>query len=281
MKQYHDMLTHILENGEKHDDRTGVGTLSVFGHQQRFDLSEGFPLLTTKKLAFRWIAEELFWFLSGDTRVETLQEKGITIWNEWADEAHCSKFGREPGDLGPIYGYLWRSFGGSYPAHNGVDQICRLVRDLENNPGSRRHIVSGWDPRVCDNVSLPPCHTLFQFKVHGENKLSCQLYQRSADVFLGVPYNIASYALLTYLIAHCCGYTPGVFVHTFGDLHLYSNHTQQATLQLIREPRPLPRLEISSALRGTGLDGILSARYEHLNLIGYDPYPKIKAEVAV
>ncbi len=194
MKQYHDLLRSILQNGTKHQDRTGVGTISHFGFQTRFNLREGFPIVTTKKVPFRWIAEELFWFLSGDTDEANLRARGVDIWAEWADEDHTAKFGRQPGNLGPVYGYLWRSFGGNYPARDGVDQIARLIEQIQQNPDSRRLIVTGWDPRQEDNVDLPPCHTLFQFKVENRKKLHCQLYQRSADAFLGVPFNISSYA---------------------------------------------------------------------------------------
>src|SRR5205823_7428320 len=196
-----------------------------------------------KRVPFRWIAEELFWFLSGDTNEAHLREKGIDIWKEWADEEHTRRFGREAGDMGPIYGYLWRSFGGHYPKQDGVDQIARLIREIETNPNSRRLIVSGWDPRVCDEVALPPCHTLFQFKIENGRTLHCQLYQRSADTFLGLPFNISSYALLTHLIAHVCGLEVGDFIHTFGDLHIYLNHLEQVDELLGREPRPLPKLE--------------------------------------
>lgn len=227
MKQYHDILKSILKNGTAHQDRTGVGTISHFGFQTRFDLREGFPIVTTKKVPFRWIAEELFWFLSGDTNETNLRSTGVDIWKEWADAEHTQRFGREPGDLGPVYGYLWRSFGGHYPKRDGVDQIARLLNEIETNPNSRRLIVSGWDPRECDNVDLPPCHTLFQFKIEQTADtaplLHCQLYQRSADAFLGVPFNISSYALLTHLVAHVCGLDVGDFVYTLGDYCLFSH----------------------------------------------------------
>lgn len=282
MKQYHDLLKTILEKGTRHEDRTGVGTISHFGYQTRFDLREGFPIVTTKRVPFRWIAEELFWFLSGDTNEKTLRERGVDIWQEWADEEHTKHFGREEGDLGEIYGYLWRSFGGDYPMRNGVDQIARLVRDIQTNPNSRRLIVSGWDPRVCDNVSLPPCHTLFQFKVENEKTLHCQLYQRSADAFLGVPFNISSYALLTHLIAHVCDLEVGEFIHTFGDLHIYINHLEQVNELLSREPLTLPKLEIIDAENKLkGLEGLLNFGYENLNLVGYQSHGKIAAPVAV
>jgi thymidylate synthase len=282
MKQYHDLLRSILEHGRRHEDRTGVGTVSHFGYQTRFDLRAGFPIVTTKRVPFRWVAEELFWFLSGDTNEANLRARGVDIWQEWADEAHTRRFGRDPGDLGPIYGYLWRSFGGDYPVRNGVDQIARLVREIECNPNSRRLIVSGWDPRVCDAVDLPPCHTLFQFKIESGKILHCQLYQRSADAFLGVPFNIASYALLTHMLAHVCGLAVGEFVYTLGDYHIYLNHLAQVEELLAREPLPLPRLEIKDADgRLSGLDGLLSMRYEDLNLVGYHSHARIAAPVAV
>ena len=282
MKQYQDLLKTILEKGVRHEDRTGVGTISYFGYQTRFDLREGFPIVTTKRVPFRWVAEELFWFLSGDTDEKTLRARGVDIWKEWADEEHTSRFGREEGDLGPIYGYLWRSFGGDYPKHNGVDQIARLVSDIENNPNSRRLIVSGWDPKQCDNVDLPPCHTLFQFKIENEKILHCQLYQRSADAFLGVPFNISSYALLTQMVAHISDLEVGEFIHTFGDCHIYLNHLDQVKELLSREPLPLPELEIiDSEEKLKGLEGLLNFRYEHLNLIGYQSHGKIAAPVAV
>ncbi|MBA3715627.1 MAG: thymidylate synthase [Pyrinomonadaceae bacterium] len=282
MKQYHDLLKSILKNGAEHRDRTGVGTISHFGHQTRFDLRDGFPLVTTKKVPFRWVAEELFWFLSGSTDERELRARGVDIWSEWADEAHTSRFGREAGDLGPIYGYLWRSFGGNYPARDGVDQIARLINEIERNPNSRRLIVTGWDPRQCDNVDLPPCHTLFEFKVEREKILHCQLYQRSADAFLGVPFNISSYALLTHMVAHVCGLEPGEFVYSLGDYHIYSNHLEQVAELLSREPLPLPRLEImDEGGRLRGLEGLLSFKYDHLRLVGYKSHGKIAAPVAV
>jgi len=284
MKQYHDLLRSILEHGTAHQDRTGVGTISHFGYQTRFDLSEGFPIVTTKRVPFRWIAEELFWFLSGDTNEPNLRAKGIDIWKEWADEEHTRRFGREVGDLGPIYGYLWRSFGGHYPKRDGVDQIARLINEIETNPNSRRLIVSGWDPRECDNVDLPPCHTVFQFKIDRADvpTLHCQLYQRSADAFLGVPFNISSYALLTEMVAHVCDLQAGEFIFTLGDYHIYQNHLEQVNELLAREPLALPRLEIvdeEEKLRG--LDGLLNFRYENLSLIGYESHAKIAAPVAV
>src|SRR5262252_2239531 len=315
MKQYHDILRSILEHGSEHQDRTGVGTISHFGYQTRFDLRAGFPIVTTKKVPFRWIAEELFWFLSGDTNEANLRARGVDIWKEWADAEHTSKFGREAGDLGPVYGYLWRSFGGHYPRREGVDQIARLINEIQTNPNSRRLIVSGWDPRECDNVDLPPCHTLFQFKIETgsagaspiENGalpdgrataptepgsagappashpvLHCQLYQRSADAFLGVPFNISSYALLTHLVAHVCGLQVGEFIYTLGDYHIYKNHLEQVQEVLAREPLPLPRLDIKDDDRRLrGLAGLLSFKYEDLSLVGYESHAKIAAPVAV
>jgi thymidylate synthase len=282
MKQYHDLLKSILAHGAAHADRTGVGTVSHFGYQTRFDLRAGFPIVTTKKIPFRWVAEELFWFLSGSTNEAELRARGVDIWQEWADEAHTSRFGRAAGDLGPVYGYLWRSFGGHYPARDGVDQIARLVDNIETNPNSRRLIVTGWDPRVADQVDLPPCHTLFQFKVEKGRVLHCQLYQRSADAFLGVPFNISSYALLTQMVAHVCGLEAGEFVYTLGDYHIYQNHLAQVRELLARAPLPLPRLEFvepGAPLRG--LAGLLGMRYENLNLVGYQSHGKIAAPVAV
>jgi thymidylate synthase len=282
MKQYHDLLRSILENGREHRDRTGVGTISHFGFQTRFDLRAGFPIVTTKKIPFRWIAEELFWFLSGDTDEANLRAKGVDIWAEWADQEHTRRFGREAGDLGPVYGYLWRSFGGDYPKRNGVDQIAGLVDEIGRNPNSRRLIVTGWDPRQADKVDLPPCHTLFQFKVENGRVLHCQLYQRSADAFLGVPFNISSYALLMHMVAHACGLEVGEFVYTLGDYHIYKNHVEQVEELLSRRPYPLPRLEIvdeGNMLRG--LQGLLNMRYEDLKLAGYQSHGKIAAAVAV
>jgi thymidylate synthase len=282
MKQYHELLKTVLERGTEHNDRTGVGTISYFGHQSRFDLREGFPLVTTKRVPFRWICEELFWFLSGDTNELNLRARGVDIWKEWADLEHTSRFGREEGDLGPVYGYLWRSFGGHYPARDGFDQIAKVIHDIRHNPNSRRLIVTGWDPREAERVDLPPCHTIFQFKVERGRTLHCQLYQRSADAFLGVPFNISSYALLTHMVAHVCELDAGHFIHTFGDVHIYKNHLRQVEELLSREPRELPRLEIrdeDGMLRG--LEGLLSFRYEHLNLVGYKPHGKIEAPVAV
>lgn len=264
MKQYHDLLRHILDTGVDKSDRTGTGTLSCFGYQMRFDLAEGFPVLTTKKLHLRSIIHELLWFLKGETNIAYLKENGVRIWDEWADE---------DGELGPVYGYQWRS----WPAPNGgsVDQIARLVDGIKRNPDSRRHIVSAWNPALIDEMALPPCHCLFQFYV-ADGKLSCQLYQRSADTFLGVPFNIASYALLTFMIAQVCGLAPGEFVHTFGDVHLYKNHLDQARLQLERTPRPLPEMKINPAVKD-----IFAFRFEDFELVNYDPHPHIKAEVSV
>src|ERR1043166_1822400 len=297
MKQYHDILRSILDNGTPHQDRTGVGTISHFGFQTRFNLREGFPIVTTKRVPFRWIAEELFWFLSGDTNEANLRARGVDIWKEWADEAHTRRFGREAGDMGPIYGYLWRSFGGNYPKRDGVDQIARLINEIETNPNSRRLIVSGWDPGECDNVDLPPCHTLFQFKIENMNEalpdgrgsdtllkrpiLHCQLYQRSADAFLGVPFNISSYALLTHLVAHVCDLEVGEFIHTFGDLHIYSNHLDQVNEVLSREPMPLPTLQFVDADSLKGLEGLLNFKFANLKLENYQSWGKIAAPVAV
>jgi thymidylate synthase len=281
MKQYQQLLRHILDNGARHQDRTGVGTISVFGCQTRFDLRAGFPIVTTKRIPFRWVAEELFWFLSGDTNEKNLRARGVDIWAEWATPEQTARFNREEGDLGEVYGYLWRSFGGDYPARNGVDQIARLIREIETNPNSRRLIVTGWNPETCETVALPPCHTLFQFKVENEKILHCQLYQRSADAFLGVPFNISSYALLTHLIAHVCDLEVGEFVHTFGDLHVYSNHVEQVEELLKREPLPLPELKLVDAENLKGLEGLLDFKYENLNLSGYQSHKKIAAPVAV
>ncbi|HEY0006763.1 MAG TPA: thymidylate synthase [Pyrinomonadaceae bacterium] len=282
MKQYHDLLKSILAHGREHRDRTGVGTLSHFGYQTRFDLRKGFPIVTTKKIPFRWVAEELFWFLSGDTNEASLRERGVDIWAEWADEEHTARFGRAQGDLGPIYGYLWRSFGGHYPERDGVDQIARLIENILRDPNSRRLIVSGWDPRVSEEVDLPPCHTLFQFKVEAGKTLHCQLYQRSADAFLGVPFNISSYALLTQMVAHVCELEAGEFIYTLGDYHIYLNHREQVEQLLSREPLPLPKLEIIDGERPLrGLGGLLEMSFANLNLVGYQSHSKIAAPVAV
>jgi thymidylate synthase len=264
MKQYLDLLRHVRDQGVTKEDRTGTGTRSVFGYQMRFDLADGFPVLTTKKLHLRSIIYELLWFLKGDTNIGYLKEHGVSICDEWADEN---------GDLGPVYGHQWRS----WPASDGgrIDQIAQLVGQIRDNPDSRRLIVSAWNPADIEHMALPPCHCLFQFYV-AEGRLSCQLYQRSADIFLGVPFNIASYALLTQMLAQVTGLEPGDFVHTFGDAHLYSNHLEQCDLQLSREPRGLPRLNINPQV-----SDIFSFRYEDFELIGYDPHPHIKAPVAV
>jgi thymidylate synthase len=282
MKQYHDLLKHILAEGKQHHDRTGVGTKSIFGYQNRYDLREGFPIVTTKSVPFRWVAEELFWFLSGNTSNFDLRDKRkVDIWDEWATAEQTARFGREEGDLGPVYGYLWRCFGGDYPKMNGVDQIAKLIKDIETNPNSRRLIVTGWDPEVADKVALPPCHTLFQFKIENEKTLHCQLYQRSADAFLGVPFNISSYALFTHLIAKVCGLEVGEFIHTFGDLHIYNNHFDQVDELLSRKPYPLPKLEFVNADQLTGLEGLLNFKYENLKLKDYRHHQKIAAPVAV
>jgi thymidylate synthase len=280
VQPYLDLLQHIIDHGKPRKDRTGTGTLGVFGYQMRFDLQEGFPLLTTKKCHLRSIIKELLWFLAGETRVEPLQEAGVRIWNEWATAEECGRFGREAGDLGPIYGHQWRNFGatlqddGSYH-RDGVDQIQRLLDGLQNNPWSRRHLVTGWNPKESDQVTLPPCHTLFQFHVQ-DDTLNCQLYQRSADVFLGVPFNIASYSLLTMMIAQVTNLQPGVFVHTFGDAHLYTNHLDQARLQLSRQPRTRPTMRINPEVKD-----LFAFKYEDFQLQDYDPHPHIKAEVSV
>ncbi|MEH2510205.1 thymidylate synthase [Nitrobacteraceae bacterium AZCC 1564] len=264
MNQYHDLLERILSDGAEKTDRTGTGTLSVFGHQMRFNLASGFPLLTTKKLPLKSIVYELLWFLKGDTNVRYLQEHNVTIWDEWADEN---------GDLGPVYGSQWRSW--PAPDGRGIDQISNVVDMIRKNPDSRRLIVSAWNPAEVDKMALPPCHCLFQFYV-ANGKLSCQLYQRSADVFLGVPFNIASYALLTMMVAQVTGLKPGDFVHSLGDAHLYSNHLEQARLQLTRPTRPLPTMTIDPEVKD-----IFSFRYEDFKLENYNPHPHIKAEVAV
>ena len=280
VRAYLDLLQTVLDQGSERADRTGVGTRGIFGHQMRFALEDGFPLLTTKKLHLRSILIELLWFLRGDTDTQYLNEHKVSIWDEWATAEATARFGRAAGDLGPVYGHQWRNFGatvgpdGQY-ARDGVDQIATLVERIRNDPHSRRLIVSAWNPREADQVALPPCHTLFQFYVQ-DGKLSCQLYQRSADIFLGVPFNIASYALLTMMIAQVCDLKAGTFVHTFGDAHLYNNHLEQARKQLAREPRPLPRMRINPDVRD-----LFAFRYEDFTLEGYDPHPHIKAEVAV
>ena len=264
MRQYLDLMRHVLEHGDPKTDRTGTGTLSVFGWQMRFRLRDGFPLLTTKKLHTRSIIHELLWFLQGDTNIRYLKENGVSIWDEWADA---------DGELGPVYGKQWRRW--ETADGRTVDQLARVVDSIRHNPDSRRHLVSAWNPGEVDAMALPPCHALFQFYVAG-GRLSCQLYQRSADIFLGVPFNIASYALLTHMVAQVCELEPGDFVWTGGDCHLYSNHLEQARAQLEREPRPLPTLRLNPAVRD-----LFSFRFEDIALEGYDPHPHIKAPVAV
>ena len=274
MKQYHELIKHVLENGTVKKDRTGTGTKSVFGYQMRFDLSEGFPMVTTKKLHLKSIVYELLWFLKGDTNIKYLQENGVRIWNEWADEN---------GDLGPVYGYQWRNWNG-----DEIDQISEIIETLKNNPDSRRMLVSAWNPSVLpdtgksfsDNVAngkaaLPPCHAFFQFYVAG-GKLSCQLYQRSADIFLGVPFNIASYALFTMMMAQACGLEAGDFVHTFGDAHIYSNHQEQIELQLSRDPKPLPKMILNPDIKN-----IFDFTFDDFTLVDYEHHPHIKGTVAI
>ncbi|AEA42847.1 thymidylate synthase [Fluviicola taffensis] len=264
MKQYHDLLQHILDKGTFKGDRTGTGTLSTFGYQMRYNLEEGFPVLTTKKLHLRSIIHELLWFLQGDTNIKYLKDNNVSIWDEWADEN---------GDLGPVYGYQWRSW--PTPDGGSIDQISNLIDQIKKNPNSRRLIVNAWNVAYVDNMALPPCHTMFQFYV-ADGKLSCQLYQRSADTFLGVPFNIASYALLTMMIAQVCDLKPGEFIHTLGDAHLYSNHLDQAKLQLERDFRPLPTMKINPEVKD-----IFGFKYEDFELLNYDPHPTIKAPIAV
>lgn len=280
MTPYLDLLRRILDEGHRREDRTGTGTIGIFGHQLRLDLARGFPLLTTKKLHLRSILVELLWFLRGRTDNAWLAERRVTIWDEWATEQECARFGRQPGDLGPIYGHQWRNFGatpllgGGYEA-DGIDQVARVVDEIRRDPWSRRLVVTGWNPAEADLVSLPPCHTLFQFHVQ-DGRLSCQLYQRSADVFLGVPFNIASYALLTLMVAQVCDLLPGDLVHTFGDAHLYLDHVEQARLQLKREPRPLPSMHLDPGVRD-----LFAFEPSHFRLEGYDPHPHIRAQVSV
>ena len=264
MKQYHDLLHHILDKGAKKEDRTGTGTISVFGYQMRFDLNEGFPCLTTKKVHMRSIIHELLWFLKGETNIQYLKENNVSIWDEWADEN---------GNLGPVYGSQWRS----WPCADGrhIDQIINIISQLKTNPDSRRIIVSAWNVAEIENMALPPCHAFFQFYV-ADGKLSCQLYQRSADTFLGVPFNIASYALLTLMVAQVCNLKPGDFIHTLGDAHLYSNHIEQANLQLTRDFRKLPKMKINPEVKD-----IFAFKYEDFELENYDPHPHIKAAVAI
>lgn len=264
MKQYHDLLQYILDHGASKQDRTGTGTLSVFGYQMRFDLEKGFPMITTKKLHLKSIVYELLWFLKGDTNVKYLNDNGVSIWDEWADEN---------GDLGPVYGKQWVAWEG--PQGETINQIQRAVEEIQRNPDSRRILVSAWNVADLPRMALSPCHALFQFYV-ADGRLSCQLYQRSADVFLGVPFNIASYALLTLMVAQVCDLQPGHFVHTFGDVHLYNNHIEQAKLQLSREPRPLPVMRLNPAVRD-----IFGFQFSDFHLEGYDPHPHIQAEVAV
>lgn len=295
MKQYLDLLSDIMTNGRDREDRTGTGTRGVFGRQLRFDLREGFPLLTTKKMFVRGIIHELLWILSGSTNVKPLQDANVTIWDAWATAEQTAKFGREAGDLGPVYGHQWRNFGadrvkdtplaerrvrhvqelpsGYY--NDGVDQIAQVVHDIKTNPNSRRLIVSGWNPREATQVALPPCHTLFQFYVQ-DGELSCQLYQRSADMLLGTPFNIASYALLTMMVAQVCDLKVGEFVHTFGDAHIYRNHFEQVKLQLSRTPLALPQMTLDPSVRD-----LFAFKPEHFTLDGYASYPAIKAEISV
>jgi thymidylate synthase len=265
MRSYLDLLDHVLTHGHRKEDRTGTGTLSVFGAQTRFDLADGFPLLTTKKLHTRSIIHELLWFLRGETNVRSLQENGVTIWDEWADAS---------GDLGPVYGQQWRSW--AAPGGQSIDQLADLIALLKSSPHSRRLVVSAWNPADVPRMALPPCHCLFQFYVGAGNRLSCQLYQRSADLFLGVPFNIASYALLTHMVAQVTGHLPGEFIHTFGDLHLYLNHVDQARLQLARAPRPRPRLQLNPAITD-----LFSFQFNDISIENYDPAPAIKAPIAV
>lgn len=264
MQQYHDLMRHVLQNGAKKEDRTGTGTLSVFGHQMRFDLSEGFPMVTTKKLHLKSIIHELIWFLNGDTNIKYLNDNGVRIWNEWADE---------DGNLGPVYGHQWRS----WPTPDGktIDQITHLIEQIKTNPDSRRHIVSAWNVSEVNKMALPPCHTLFQFYV-AEGKLSCQLYQRSADIFLGVPFNIASYSLLTLMIAQVCSLGLGNFVHTFGDAHIYMNHIDQVREQLGRDHYPLPQMKLNPDVKS-----IFDFTFDDFELVGYEAHPTIKAPIAV
>lgn len=264
MKQYLELCNHVLKNGHVKGDRTGTGTISTFGYQMRFNLEEGFPLITTKKLHLKSIIHELLWFLKGDTNVAYLQENGVRIWNEWADEF---------GELGPVYGHQWRSWTGV--DGNTVDQISELIDQIKTNPNSRRLLVNAWNVAEIDKMALPPCHCMFQFYV-ADGKLSCQLYQRSADVFLGVPFNIASYALLTLMVAQVCGLKPGEFIHTFGDVHIYQNHLEQVNIQFERELRSLPQMKINPNVKD-----IFSFKFEDFTLEGYDPHPHIKGEVSV
>ncbi len=264
MRQYIDLLDYVIKKGVNKEDRTGTGTLSIFGYQMRFNLEDGFPILTTKKLHLKSIIHELLWFLNGDTNVKYLNDKGVTIWNEWADE---------DGNLGNIYGYQWRS----WPGYNGgkIDQVSKLIESLITNPDSRRHVVSAWNVADLDNMNLPPCHILFQFYV-ADGKLSCQLYQRSADIFLGIPFNMASYSMLLMMVAQVTNLVPHEFIHTLGDAHIYSNHIEQVKLQLTREPRPLPTMNINPAVKN-----IFDFKYEDFTLENYNPHPHIKGKIAV
>lgn len=264
MKQYLDLLDKVMVTGATKADRTGTGTLSIFGHQIRFNLEEGFPVITTKKIHLRSIIHELLWFLKGDTNIKYLKENGVRIWDEWADEN---------GNLGPVYGYQWRSW--PTPGGQHIDQITQLIDRIKNNPDSRRHLVSAWNVAEIENMALPPCHVFFQFYI-ANGKLSCQLYQRSADLFLGVPFNIASYALLTLMVAQVCDLEPGEFIHTFGDAHIYMNHIEQVTLQLGRETRALPQMKLNPEIKN-----IFDFKFEDFELVGYDPHPHIKGEVAI
>jgi len=264
MQQYLYLLSHVLKEGTRKEDRTGTGTISVFGHQMRFDLSRGFPLMTTKKLHLRSIIYELLWFLKGDTNIKYLKDNKVSIWDEWADKN---------GELGRIYGYQWRSW--TAEGGKNIDQISQVISSIKNNPDSRRHLVSAWNVGDLDKMALPPCHILFQFYVAG-NKLSCQLYQRSADIFIGVPFNIASYSLLLMMVAQATGLQAGEFIHTLGDAHIYLNHLEQVKLQLTRDPRPLPRMELNP-----GIKDIFSFNFEDFTLTGYDPHPHIKGEISV
>jgi thymidylate synthase len=280
MNNYLDLMRHVLTHGVDKTDRTGTGTRSVFGYQMRFDLQKGFPILTTKRVHFKSVVVELLWFLRGDTHVQYLKDNGVSIWNEWATAEQCARFGRKEGDLGAVYGHQWRNFGASKKADgsyekDGFDQVSWLINEIKTNPDSRRLIISGWNPIEAGQVALPPCHTMFQFYV-ANGKLSCQLYQRSADIFLGVPFNIASYALLTHLIAHVTGLDVGEFVWTGGDSHLYSNHFEQTRLQLEREPLPLPQLKINRQI-----NDIFAFEYADIELENYQHHPAIKAPVAI
>jgi thymidylate synthase len=264
MRNYLDLVQHVLDHGTQKGDRTGTGTLSVFGYQMRFDLAKGFPLVTTKKVHLKSIIHELLWFLRGDTNIKYLKDNGVSIWDEWADDE---------GNLGPVYGYQWRSW--PTPSGQKIDQITKVIEQIKVNPNSRRHLVVAYNPADVDNMALPPCHAFFQFYV-ADRKLSCQLYQRSADVFLGVPFNIASYALLTMMVAQVTGLVPGEFIHTFGDAHLYSNHLDQARTQLARDPKPLPTMILNQSVKN-----ILDFKYEDFQLINYEPHPRISAPIAV